>query len=76
MVHRLEPQYDDLDRLVVSEERGAISICLDGRITRDVDPTTLRKLLQSVFRAPGHAPGRGGRLSWLLGQQSRPGEAK
>ncbi len=62
--------------LVVSEERGAISICLDGRITRDVDPTTLRKLLQSVFRAPGHAPGRGGRLSWLLGQQSRPGEAK
>lgn len=62
--------------LVVSEERGSISICLDGRITRDLDPTTLRKLLQSVFRPPGRGAGRGGRLSWLWGQQRRPGEAK
>ena len=63
--------------LVVSEERGSISICLDGRITRDLDPATLRKLLQSVFRPQGASGGPGGgRWSWLFGPQSRPGEVK
>ena len=61
--------------LVVSEERGSISICLDGRITRDLDPSTLRKLLQSVFRSQGRPPGRS-RLPWILGQDARAGEAK
>lgn len=63
--------------LVVSEERGTTAICLEGRITRDVDPATLHKLLQSVFRSPGRMPGRG-RLAWLTGagEAARPGEAK
>ena len=61
--------------LVVSEERGAISICLDGRITRNLDPSTLRKLLQSVFRPEGKAPGRG-RFAWLSGLAAGGKEGK
>jgi len=52
--------------LVVSEERGAISVCLEGSITRNIDPATLRKVLQSIFRPPGKTPGRDG-LAWLSG---------
>ena len=52
--------------LIVSEERGSISISMDGRITRNLEPSTLRKLLQSVFRPPGQRPGRG-RFAWLSG---------
>ena len=59
---------------VVSEERGAISICLEGRITRDLDPATLRKVLRSVFRPPGRTPGRR-RFAWLAGQPASPGDA-
>ena len=52
--------------LIVSEERGSISIAMDGRITRNLEPSTLRKLLQSVFRPPGQQPGRG-RFAWISG---------
>jgi uncharacterized protein (TIGR00159 family) len=35
--------------LVVSEETGKISIVVGGRITRDLEPTTLRKVLKKLL---------------------------
>ncbi len=39
--------------IVVSEERGAISVVLNGRVTRDLDGATLRKVLLNLFPAEG-----------------------
>ncbi len=39
--------------IVVSEERGTISVALDGRIARDIDGATLRKVLQGLFGEGG-----------------------
>jgi uncharacterized protein (TIGR00159 family) len=36
--------------VVVSEERGAISVCIDGNIVQQLDMANLRKLLLSRFR--------------------------
>ena len=38
--------------IIVSEERGGISLALDGKIEVDLDPNLLRSRLQAVFRAP------------------------
>ncbi|MBM4318396.1 MAG: TIGR00159 family protein [Deltaproteobacteria bacterium] len=35
--------------IVASEERGTISVALDGRIARDIDGATLRKMLQGLL---------------------------
>ena len=36
--------------VVVSEERGAISLCFGGNIARDLDAATLRKALLGLFQ--------------------------
>jgi hypothetical protein len=36
--------------VVISEERGAVSACIDGNIMQDLDMANLRKLLLSRFR--------------------------
>lgn len=41
----------DAISVVVSEERGTISICFDGRIARDLEPGALRKALLGLFSA-------------------------
>ncbi len=38
--------------IVVSEERGAISVALNGRVTRDLDGATLRRVLLNLFPRP------------------------
>jgi uncharacterized protein (TIGR00159 family) len=45
--------------IVVSEESGAISVVLNGRITRNLDGGTLRRVLLKLF--PAGAEGRKGR---------------
>jgi uncharacterized protein (TIGR00159 family) len=35
--------------IVVSEERGAISLCVNGNIIRDLDPASLREALLGLF---------------------------
>src|SRR5262249_6443589 len=39
----------DAVALVVSEERGVVSLCFHGNIVRDLDTPTLRKALLSLF---------------------------
>ncbi|MGI8924954.1 MAG: diadenylate cyclase CdaA [Fimbriimonadales bacterium] len=41
----------DAVSIVVSEERGIISVALDGRIREDLSPAKLRDLLNSLLRA-------------------------
>jgi len=36
--------------VIVSEERGQISLALEGKITRDLDGATLRKVLHSLLQ--------------------------
>ncbi len=38
--------------IVVSEERGAISLCFDGNIVRNLDVSSLRDALYGLFYAP------------------------
>ncbi|MCS6915246.1 MAG: diadenylate cyclase CdaA [Myxococcales bacterium] len=48
--------------VVVSEERGTVSLCFNGNIARDLTPATLRKallgLLQKKNKTKGKSPGR------------------
>jgi diadenylate cyclase len=39
----------DAVSVVVSEERGEISLCLRGSIARDLEPATLRRALHGIF---------------------------
>jgi diadenylate cyclase len=39
--------------VVVSEERGAISLCFNGNIVRNLDGTSLRKVLAGLFSSSG-----------------------
>jgi len=52
--------------IVVSEERGAISLALNGRVTRDLDGATLRKVLLNLFRV-----GEAGRPDRVRGRPRR-----
>jgi diadenylate cyclase len=36
--------------IVISEERGTISVAIDGRLTRPLKPELLKKFLQSLYR--------------------------
>jgi uncharacterized protein (TIGR00159 family) len=51
--------------IVVSEERGAISLALNGRVTRDLDGASLRRVLFRLFPSTTEATrkrkGRGGK---------------
>jgi diadenylate cyclase len=38
--------------IVVSEETGAISIAINGRLTRDLDKEGLQRVLKNIFRPP------------------------
>jgi len=42
----------DAVAVVVSEERGAVSLCFGGNIVRDLDTNTLRQALVGLFEAP------------------------
>jgi uncharacterized protein (TIGR00159 family) len=45
--------------VVVSEERGTISLCFGGNIARDLDGATLRKALLGLFQKEKRKPSRG-----------------
>jgi len=38
--------------VIVSEETGAISVAVHGKLTRDLDPEGLKRVLLSLFRVP------------------------
>jgi len=59
--------------IVVSEESGAISVVLNGRITRNLDGGTLRRVLLKLF--PSGGEGRKGRRTSAR-KRSRPGPGK
>lgn len=40
--------------VVVSEERGEVSLCYDGHLVRRLDPALLRKILLSLLGTHGH----------------------
>lgn len=48
--------------IVVSEETGRISVAINGRFTRGLDSTTLKRVLQTLF-----AQEKGRRAYWLFG---------
>jgi diadenylate cyclase len=56
----------DAVSVIVSEETGAISVAIGGRITRDIDPGTLRRILHNSF-----APEENDRAWWRLKLGSR-----
>jgi uncharacterized protein (TIGR00159 family) len=43
--------------IVVSEEQGKISLVVEGRLTRDIDGNTLRKVLHGLFSVKGRRLG-------------------
>ena len=45
--------------IVVSEETGAISMSVYGKLTRDLDPEGLRRVLMNLFRSPERITGWG-----------------
>jgi uncharacterized protein (TIGR00159 family) len=45
----------DAVALVISEERGEVSLCFQGSIARDMEPETLRTALQKLFDQPAAA---------------------
>ncbi|MEM7136129.1 MAG: diadenylate cyclase CdaA [Myxococcota bacterium] len=52
--------------IVVSEERGAISLCFDGNIVRNLDVTSLRDALYGLFYAPKPARRKSDRRSTVV----------
>jgi uncharacterized protein (TIGR00159 family) len=44
--------------VVVSEERGAVSLCFNGNIARDLDAATLRKALLGLFQKKKNNKGK------------------
>ena len=43
-------QFTDALAIVVSEQTGQISLCEQGKITRDISPTVLNQLLQEALK--------------------------
>ncbi len=60
----------DAVAVVVSEERGQISIAVGGKITRDVTPATLRKMLSQLLGFETKAPWWQ-RLKWIETSEKR-----
>ncbi len=56
--------------VVVSEETGRISVAINGRFTRGLDSTTLKRVLQTLFEK-----GKGRRAYWLVGPR-KPSSSK
>ncbi|MBW2260758.1 MAG: diadenylate cyclase [Deltaproteobacteria bacterium] len=56
--------HTDAVTIVVSEERGVISSCIDGNIVQDLDMANLRKLLLSRFRRARERGDGWGILDW------------
>lgn len=56
--------------VVVSEETGRISVAINGRFTRGLDSTTLKRVLQTLFEKE-----KGPRAYWLFGPR-KPSAAK
>ncbi|MBK9029784.1 MAG: TIGR00159 family protein [Myxococcales bacterium] len=64
----------DAIAVVVSEERGQVSICYRGHIARDLDPATLRRALHELLSAGAHevvAAAEIGSAVASLGQRER-----
>ena len=65
--------------VVVSEERGTVSLCFNGNIARDLDAATLRKALLGLFqkkknnKGKGQPPGRGTKTETRSGDISLGG---
>lgn len=59
--------------VVVSEERGAISVVLNGRITRDLDGVSLRRVLLRLFPPPGETRKRRGSARQRLSAREAQG---
>jgi diadenylate cyclase len=56
--------------VVVSEETGRISVAINGRFTRGLDSTTLKRVLQTLFEKE-----KGRRAYWLFGPR-KPSSSK
>ncbi len=59
-------EISDALAIVVSEERGTISVALDGRLREEVSPAKLRELLHALFREGSRARGK-----WLSGARKK-----
>ena len=57
-------QETDAVAIIISEETGTISLALDGKITRNLDATALRKILLRLFqrKGPTSVPIKAGRI--------------
>ena len=61
--------------VIVSEERGAISICFNGNIIRDLEPTTLREALFGLFYRSPTRRGTAEDRATDAGEPKRDGES-
>lgn len=66
----------DAIAVVVSEERGQVSVCYRGRVAQDLDPATLRRALRGLFASAREvaAAAEVGSAVASLGQRDRAPE--
>ncbi len=67
----------DAIAVVVSEERGQVSVCYRGRVAQDLDPVTLRRALHGLFSSSAPeaaAAAEVGSAVASLGQRDRASE--
>ena len=67
----------DAIAVVVSEERGQVSVCYRGRVAQDLDPVTLRRALHGLFSSAAPeaaAAAEVGSAVASLGQRDRASE--